>query len=203
MFRRISAISNSVNVSVLAFVNVEEEPFRRSFRNLEEQLFFFLSLSLFAKQRLTYLCFSLVCLFVFFYYFRTYYRTYWRRGFFLKMVKRRICTAWFTYVILAVRGRTASRSTRSVQRNLGRSGWSREIEARGTSPGRRRRASSGKFRVPISPSPETPLLQVPCYSAVSLINGVNEAACVYYRLKIFENSLILDNTFNRKVTNIR
>lgn len=65
MFRRISAISNSVNVSVLAFVNVEEVPFRRSFRNLEEQLFFFLSLSLFAKQRLTYLCFSLVCLFAF------------------------------------------------------------------------------------------------------------------------------------------
>lgn len=200
MFRRISAISNSVNVSVLAFVNVEEDPFRRSFRNLEEQLFFFLSLSLFAK-RLTYLFFSRLSFF--FYYFRTYYRRYRRRGFFLKMVKRRICTAWFTYVILAVRGRTASRSTRPVQRNLGRSGWSREVEARGTSPGRRRRASSGKFRVPISPSPETPLLQIPCYSAVSLINGVNEAACVYYRLKIFENSRIFDNTFNCKVTNIR
>ena len=49
MFRRISAISNSVNVSVLAFVNVDEEPFRRSFRNLEQQLFFFLSLPLFAN----------------------------------------------------------------------------------------------------------------------------------------------------------
>lgn len=200
MFRRISAISNSVNVSVLAFVNVDEEPFRRSFRNLEQQLFFFLSLSLFANVLLIF--FLSLVFFFFYYYFRTHYRTYRRRGFSLKMVKRRIFTAWFTYVILAVRGRAASRSTRPVQRNLGRSGWSHEVEARGTSPGRRRRASSGKFRVPISPSPETPLLQIPCYSAVSLINGVNEVACVYYRLKIFENSPILDNMFNCKITNI-
>lgn len=73
MFRRISAISNSVNVSVLAFVNVEEEPFRRSFRNLEEQLFFFLSLSLFANVLLIF--FSFACLFFLLNYFRTYYRT--------------------------------------------------------------------------------------------------------------------------------